>query len=279
MIYIITAFHTEAKTLIEHFRLKKLYEPSKFQIFSGNDIILIESKEGIVKSSIATTFALTKFGAADKDIALNIGICGARKNAFSKGDVILCNKITNYYSKRTFYPDILIKHSMKEASLESFMHPVKKSNLPVETEGDIVDMEGAGFFEAASTFLAPHNVHCIKIVYDFLDFEKIDPIEIENLIKQSIPYIENLINALLKLNSEFYNNTPEINNIPLLINKLKNSLHLTTYMTHQLESLLKDYIIRHKKLPENISEFFDVNLTSKKEGKQYFDRLKKVLLG
>ncbi|ABP66023.1 hypothetical protein Csac_0383 [Caldicellulosiruptor saccharolyticus DSM 8903] len=278
MIYIVTAFHAEAKPLIEHFELKKLYEPSKFQIFSGNDTLLIESKEGIVKSSIATTFALTKFGAGSKDIALNIGICGAVENAFSKGDVILCNKIINHHSKKAFYPDILIQHSMKEATLESFMHPVKKDSLPVEIEGDIVDMEGAGFFEAASIFLPLHNVHCIKIVHDFLDFEKINPVEIENLIKQSIPHIENLINSLLKLNLEFCYNMPEIDNIHLLVNKLKNSLHLTTYMTNELESLLKDYIIRHKKLPDCIFEFFEVQINSKKEGKNYFDKLRKILL-
>lgn len=246
MIYIVTAFHAEAKALIEYFALKKLYVPSKFQIFSGNDILLIESKEGIIKSSIATTFALTKFGAGSKDMALNIGICGAVENTFSKGDVILCNKIINHHSKKAFYPDILISHSMKEATLESFMHPVKKDSLPVEIEGDIVDMEGAGFFEASSIFLPLHNIHCIKIVYDFLDFEKINSSEIENLIKQSIPHIENLISSLLKLNFESCNNTPEINNIPLIVNKLKHSLHLTAYMTNELEGLLKDYIIRHK---------------------------------
>jgi len=278
MIYIVTAFHAEAKALIKHFGLKKLYEPSKFQIFSGNDILLIESKEGIVKSSTATTFALTKFGAGSKDIALNIGICGAVENAFSKGDVILCNKIINHHSKKAFYPDILIQHSMKEASLESFMHPVKKDSLPLEIEGDTVDMEGAGFFEAASIFLPLHNVHCIKIVYDFLDFEKIDPTEVENLIKQSIPHIENLINSLLKLNFEFFNYVPEIDNIPLLVNKLKNSLHLTTYMTNELESLLKDYVIRHKKLPDTIFEFLEVQINSKKEVKNYFDKLRKILL-
>lgn len=279
MIYIVTAFHAEAKPLIDHFGLKKLYEPLKFQIFSGDDIVLIESREGIVNSSIATTFILTKFKASYKDIALNIGICGAKEGYFSKGDVILCNKIINHYSKKRFYPDILIRHTMKEASLESFMQPVKKDNLSQEIEGDIVDMEGAGFFEAASVFLPLHNVHCIKIVYDFLDFEKIDTGEVKKLISCNISHIEDLINSLLKLNLEFYNNITEINDIPLLISKLKNSLHLTAYMTNQLEGLLKDYLIRHKKLPDTLFEFFEVQVCSKKEAKEYFDRLKRILLG
>jgi len=49
-------------------------------------------------------------------------------------------------------------------------------------------------------------------------------------------------------------------------------------MTYQLEKLLKSYIIRHENLPEDISEFFNINVNSKKEGKQYFEKLKKLLI-
>ncbi|WAM33699.1 5'-methylthioadenosine/S-adenosylhomocysteine nucleosidase family protein [Caldicellulosiruptor morganii] len=280
MIFIVTAYHQEARALIKHFSLKKLYEPSKFQIFTGNDIILIESRQGIVKSSIATTFALTSFKAAKMDIALNIGICGAKENTFTKGDGILCNKIINHHSKKRFYPDILINHSMKEATLESFMHPVKKESLPPDIEGDIVDMEGAGFFEAASLFLPPHNIHCIKIVHDFLDFENINPAEVENLIEQGIPYIEDIINSLSRLNCEFSDNLPEPDDIHLLVNKLKDNLKLTAYMKNELEDLLKGYFVRHKKLPEELFDFLNISsIKSKKEVKEHFDRLKKILLG
>jgi hypothetical protein len=84
MIYLITAFYPEANALIDYFRLKKLYEPSKFQIFAGDKILLIVSGEGILQAAIATTFALTKFGASDRCIALNIGICGANEKNFQK---------------------------------------------------------------------------------------------------------------------------------------------------------------------------------------------------
>ncbi|ADQ07268.1 purine or other phosphorylase family 1 [Caldicellulosiruptor hydrothermalis 108] len=278
MIYLITAFYSEAKALIDHFGLKKLYEPSKFQIFSGDEILLIVSGEGILQAAIATTFALTKFGASDRCIALNIGICGAKEKKLSKGDVLLCNKIINHHSKKTFYPDILITHQMKEASLESFLHPVKKDTFFGEIEGDIVDMEGAGFFEAASSFLAPHNVQCIKIVYDFLAYEKIEPQEVTILVKQCMPFIENFINTLVDLNLKFCTNIFEEEKLRQIIEKLKSSLRLTASITFQLEKLLKSYIIRHENLPEEISEFFNVNVNSKKEGKQYFEKLKKLLI-
>lgn len=63
---------------------------------------------------------------------------------------------------------------MKEVCFEIFLFFVKKDIFIGEIEGDIVDMEGVGFFEAVLSFLVLYNVYCIKIVYDFLEYEKIE---------------------------------------------------------------------------------------------------------
>jgi len=276
MIFLITAFYHEAKPFIKYFKLKN-FQCSKFEIFSNNNFILIISGEGFIKSAIATTFLLSKFKTVDKDIALNVGICGAKKKDFSKGDVILCHKIINHHSQKAFYPDILVNHQMKEGILESFLIPVKKNNLKGEIEGDIIDMEGAGFFESASVFLPPHNIHCIKIVYDFLDYKKIEKEEVSELIEKNIPIIENFINSLLELNIRVYEKPINEEKLKDIIEKLKNSLHLTVSMTYELEKYLKSYIIRKGDIPKEISEFFYIDVKNKKERKDYFEKLKKFL--
>ena len=274
MIFFVISFYQEAKPLIEHFKLQKILS-SKFEIFSNNQIFLILTREGIIRSSIGTTFLLTRFSAQEKDIAINLGICGAKNRNFQKGDIILCHKIINHYTKKAFYPDIIVNHDMKEGVLESFMIPVKK-DIKEEIEGDIVDMEGAGFFESASFFLPPHNIHCIKIVYDFLDYEKIKKEEISNLIYNHIPKIENFIYSLLELNE--YEKLPfEEENIKDMVEKLKESLNLTFSMTHELEKYLKGYIIRKGNIPKEIFDFINIKANSKKERKEYFERIKKLL--
>jgi hypothetical protein len=274
MIFFVLSFYQEAKPLIEHFKLQKILS-SKFEIFSNNQIFLILTREGIIRSSIGTTFLLTRFSAQEKDIAINLGICGAKNRNFQKGDIILCHKIINHYTKKAFYPDIIVNHDMKEGVLESFMIPVKK-DIKEEIEGDIVDMEGAGFFESASFFLPPHNIHCIKIVYDFLDYEKIKKEEISNLIYHHIPKIENFIYSLLELNE--YEKLPfEEENIKDMVEKLKDSLNLTFSMTHELEKYLKGYIIRKGNIPKEIFDFLNIKANSKKERKEYFERIKKLL--
>lgn len=274
MIFFVISFYQEAKPLIEHFKLQKILS-SKFEIFSNNQIFLILTREGIIRSSIGTTFLLTRFSAQEKDIAINLGICGAKNRNFQKGDIILCHKIINHYTKKAFYPDIIVNHDMKEGVLESFMTPVKK-DIKKEIEGDIVDMEGAGFFESASFFLPPHNIHCIKIVYDFLDYEKIKKEEISNLIYNHIPKIEKFIYSLLELNE--YEKLPfEEENIKDMVEKLKDSLNLTFSMTHELEKYLKGYIIRKDNIPKEIFDFLNIKANSKKERKEYFERIKKLL--
>jgi len=274
MIFFVIAFHPEAKPLIEHFKLKKI-PSSKFETFSNNQVFLILTREGMIKSSIGTTYLLTKFSAQEKDIAINLGICGAQNRKFQKGDIILCHKIINHYSKRAFYPDIIVNHDMKEGILESFMTPVKK-DMEEKIEGDIVDMEGAGFFESASFFLPPHNTHCIKIVYDFLDYEKIEKGEISNLIYNHIPKIERFIYSLSELN-ECEKLPFEEENIKNIVEKLKDSLNLTFSMTHELEKYLKGYIIRKGSIPKEIFDFLNIKVASKKERKEYFERIKKLL--
>ena len=62
-----------------------------------------------------------------------------------------------------------------------------------------------------------------------------------------------------------------------IIEKLKNSLHLTVSMTYELEKYLKSYIIRKGDIPKEISEFFYIDVKNKKERKDYFEKLKKFL--
>ena len=276
MIYIVTASYIEGKVFIDHFKLEKLDDPSKFQIFNKDDLFLIISGFGIVNSAIATTYLLTKYGWKSEDIALNIGICGAVKTKFAKGDLILCNKIINYNSKKAFYPDLLINHSMKEAVLESFDFPVKKEHQEY-VEGDIVDMEGAGFFESASSFLPPHNIHCIKAVYDFLEYDKIDPKDIANILRNNIPHIENFMNSLSAFNEKYLKVQKEDEKINEILQKLKENLHLTKSMENELKRILKGYLVRNKELPEEIVEFINIKVNSKKEGKEYFEKLKNIL--
>lgn len=275
MFFIVTAFHAEAKPIIEYFGLKKVMKPCRFQVFVGESVALVESGLGIVASAAATSFLLTEFEAGAKDAVLNIGICGAKDSSFKKGDIILCHKIINHDTKRTFYPDIIVEHKMKEAVLETFSFPVNKEEYPCSIEGDVVDMEGAGFFETASFFLPPHKIHCLKVVYDHLDSEKVEPALVSELIRGKLPLIEQLMSSISSMNARVSEDLIEKESE--LLGIVSQNLKLSFTMTQQLKHLVRYYLARHRKLPEALRDFANVKVSSKNEGKVYFERIKEIL--
>ncbi|SHM56107.1 Nucleoside phosphorylase [Caldanaerovirga acetigignens] len=275
MLFIVTAYHVEAKPIIEYFGLKKVLKNSRFQVFAGKEMALVESGPGAIASACATSFLLTEFKARSKDIALNIGIAGAKNDNLKKGEAILCHKIIYNDTKRVFYPDILVKHNMKEGVLETFDFPVVKGDYPAELiEGDIVDMEGAGFFEAASFFLPPHGVHCIKVVSDYLE-RAVEPSFVLDIIGENLPLIEGFISSLESIHRFMPRGLSE--NEEKIIDKLAENLRLTFTMTHQLKNLIQYYLSKNEGLPWELYEFLNIKVNSKSEGKVYFERIKKML--
>jgi hypothetical protein len=140
----------EAKLLIEWLGLKRIND--KFLIYENEKYSLIISNQGKLNSAIATTYLLST-----RDISniINFGIAGSSN--YKIGEIFLINKI-NY----KFYPDILINHPFKESEIICVDEVITSGNYK------LVDMESAGFFQAATKFLKAHNIFLIKIVSDNL---------------------------------------------------------------------------------------------------------------
>jgi spore photoproduct lyase len=72
MIYIVTALAGEAIPLINAFKLKKDLSFTKFDLFKNDEIRLIVSGIGKIRSSIATTYLLVKNSPSSDDRILNV---------------------------------------------------------------------------------------------------------------------------------------------------------------------------------------------------------------
>lgn len=271
MIYIITAMGIEAKPLIDFFKLKKDNTIKKFQVFKNENIILIISGVGLVKSSIATTYILSLFSPSNKDIIVNLGLCGAKNKELSINEMVICNSIKNSITNKSFYPDMLFIHPFKEVSLETFGNPIFSD---IKIKSDIVDMEGASFFESASIFFENHKIFVLKIVSDFL--HKVNEIKIYQMIYSNLPTFENWILNLhsnLPSEDEVFNKI-EIEKIELLSKKLK----LTESMKYKLIELLKFRKLQYNEFNSIIDYFFEIEIKNKKEVKKIFNEIEKRTL-
>ena len=275
MIYITTAMHCEAKPFIDRWNLKKDSASSIFRVYKNSDRILLITGVGVVSAAVGATYLLTRSPPRFGDMFMNIGICGAKDKDIKKGQAVLCHKIIHHDTGRCYYPDMLFKHPFLEGVLETFSRPVDKALRP-SVEGDVVDMEGAGAYQAAERFLSHGAIHCIKIVSDYLEGNKLDKGQVADLIEGNVPAVSHWISTVgdsLPPPAPLFTKEEEE-----YLDRACQNLRLTIAMKHQLKYLAGQYTVRRQDLVDALKPFGDIECTSKNEVKRYFEQLKGRLM-
>ena len=156
------ALKAEAKPLIEEFKLKKSSN-SLFEIYENSDTKLIITGMGVINSSIATTYLLTKYTISPHDNITNIGIAGCSFKA-NIGECFYINKVICYDSKSI---ELLPKKEDKiYKKLTSFSTPQDDKTI---VKNSLIDMEACGFIKSAKKFIDKENITIIKVISDFVD--------------------------------------------------------------------------------------------------------------
>ncbi|MCR4434638.1 MAG: hypothetical protein QHH06_00050 [Clostridiales bacterium] len=276
MIFIVTALHCEAKPIIRHFKLKKDARSTRFDLYSNGEIYLIVCGTGILRCAVATAHILSIIPHKNGASALNTGICGAVSPDIEEGTPLLFHKIIHSETGREYYPDILLKHGLREVALNSFASPVTKEYAGTHAF-EFADMEAAGFMEAASMFLPAHAIFCLKVVSDHLEGTRMEPEFVTQLMQKNLEHIEHIVVSSREL--------PGCRERELLTSSdyrvlelIGERLRLTATMRHQLKETARLYKIRHKNSLEGLEAFLNLPVDSKKEGKIVFERIKQYLI-
>lgn len=294
MIYICTAIYAEAQSIIKKLNLKKDLKSSQFQIFQNEEIKLIITGVGKIKAAIAVTYLLVNNKPSASDILINIGICGAYEGT-TIGTAYACNKIIDYDTKNTFFPDMLIKQPFEEASIITCPFVMKSDKIKLNTK--LFDMEAAGVYQAAVVFMQIHQIVFIKIVSDIINKTNInikntDEANITNIRMDKNSNINtNYVAELIEANSlqiiNFINNLKtgvfeDINmfseNEEEIIETLVGNLRLTTAMKEKLRQSLTYYKLQQKSIIDLLNTYVNVECQSKIEGKRYFAEIQQKLI-
>ena len=272
MLYIVTALYIEAKPLISLFNLKKDNSYTKFQVFSNEDVKLIISGTGKVKSATALTYLVSKEDIKKNDYIVNIGFVASNKNS-QLGDIVYVSKIQNAYSDFDFYPEMIYKHNFLEGSLTTFDSIVEKKIENTE----YIDMEAYGFFQTASIFFKKDKIIVLKIVSDILKDKVEDRVLVdfknENLFTESYNNIyEFLVNfKTVNDDSDFTITEQE------LIKKVLENLRLSDTMTYELFNILKYLKIKYGNI-DILKKYENIEVTSKVQAKKLFEEIKNISL-
>ena len=272
MLYIVTALYIEAKPLISLFNLKKDNSYTKFQVFSNEDVKLIISGTGKVKSATALTYLISKEDIKKNDYIANIGFVASNKNS-QLGDIVYVSKIQNAYSDFDFYPEMIYKHNFLEGSLTTFDSIVEKKIENIE----YIDMEAYGFFQTASIFFKKDKIVVLKIVSDILKDKAEDRILVdfkdENLFSESYNDIYKFLVNFKTVNddSDFTITEQE------LIKKVLENLRLSDTMTYELFNILRYLKIKYGNI-DILKKYENIEVSSKVQAKKLFEEIKNISL-
>ena len=165
MLVISVAHIGEARPLIEMLGLKQTSAIAARRVFENDRIRLVVTGMGSHNAAIGTTLAFS-FPADDEMTgALNFGICGAQKG-LPLGEVSHIHSIRCVSNQRSFLPDMVLNLGLPERSLETRDLPFVEGTS-TSLSAELVDMEAAGFFEAARSFVSPCRIFVIKLTSDF----------------------------------------------------------------------------------------------------------------
>ncbi|RMH68787.1 MAG: hypothetical protein D6675_14855 [Gemmatimonadetes bacterium] len=274
MIQIVCALHCEAKPLIELLELKKDHTSAKFDLFQSNDVQLIISGVGKLRSAIATTFLIQRTSETRRTVLFNIGVCGSAHPGDSIGQLFLVHKVTDHATQRSYFSDLLLEHPVEEAPLETFDQPVT-GEAPT-TDLHLVDMEAAGFFEAASIFLAPNQIYVLKIVSDHLECLKFDKQFVTGLVANQLDAIRAILFAQ---KAALPHPTDEVLTEAdyRLIYGLRQNLRLTETQLHQVVLQAKAYKIRFQQELDVLHPFTTRTIHHKSERRAILEEIRERL--
>lgn len=237
---IVTALRQEARPVIETLGLKQDSTSKRIPVYRSDNVLLVISGMGKLSAGIATTHAIHMAGQPEDCQIINVGACGAAVDQIALGEAVVIHKIWDHSSGREYFPDMLVKHPLKEASLGTFEAPVNSSSRPM-LACDVVDMEASGIFQAARLYLPPHLLLFIKVATDYLDFTSDDYVVMQRYYEQSVgdwlPIIESLdgIEGTEKVIS------PEQE---ALLSHIEEVMRLTSTQGYQLREAVTRYLVR-----------------------------------
>lgn len=277
MVYVFCAFYGECSDLIKHYNLKKRQSDKhyRFDVFENevSPVKIIITGQGAVLAASAVSGAVSYFGIDGKDAIINIGTCAGN---YELGSVFLCNKITEYVTGRTFYPDMLIRSSIREGEIVTVSVPVKKNDIAL---GKLYDMEASAIYQAANIYVGPHKMGFVKVVSDNGNYDNLTPDMVKTIMADATGVIVQYVDDFVEVEGKVEVLSGSLD--ATYVNQLCADLHCSKSMQNQVEQLIKYLSLEgtdYKTYIDGLYQEGKIPAHDKKNGKVCLDEIKGALL-
>jgi adenosylhomocysteine nucleosidase len=237
LVTLVTALPSEARPLIEHYRLS-VFNERPFRVYAGSNMRLVISGIGCEASACAVGYCSGMRAAEADDIWINVGIAGHHSRAI--GSSALGGRIRRHGGRTSSFPGVLFSTNLPVIDIVSYDTPV--SDYPLD---HLCDMEAAGFMAAASRVAAGDMIQVLKVISDNATngLEGIDRAAVTALMGAQVAQLDALIKSLRTLCA----NLPTKPN-PLALDALFERWHFT--QTQRLQ--LRRNQVRHQALAPDV---------------------------
>lgn len=167
------ALKAEAQAFVDRYKLKK-DTLDTFILYKNLDFRVIVSGIGVSSSRKATQTLINHFDIKDKDIFINIGICGASKR-YKISEILKIGSIV--------YEDIVYNFD----DTKEIIYCVDREHS--SELYDLVDMESYGFYDAVIHNPAIKDFSIYKVVSDYFEPQKVTKDFGKNLILKALKEI------------------------------------------------------------------------------------------
>jgi len=259
---IVTALKAEARPVIEVFKLSK--EPSR-PWYRRKNIVLLITGVGSRRAAQAVEQVLESFPSLSDLLLINIGIAGGPPGLTSIGEMMMINKITEAKSGEVYFPDMLIKHGLREMELLSVEKGIVNGS---NTLRSLVDMEGAAIFRTGQGYLPPHRIVLLKIVSDYMDCQDFRALNVSELMQHNLKTFRTILDLLTTAHFEDrVILAPE--DIRFLEHQIKVKRFSVTQSLHLFE-LAENYVARTGKGLRTVEHLFSPYPVSKQDRNQLY---------
>ncbi len=284
MITFFTALYPEAKGLIDKLHLKKQPEETRYQLFQGEHHRLIITGPGMISAAVAAARHFTCYPSdSAQDIVINLGVAGLASETENStiGDLFLASKITEQATGRTFYPDLLYRHSFRLLPLTTV--PVVCSDSSAMEKETLIDMEASALYQALLPHFSPDRMLFFKAVSDIPGYTPIETVSPESLLE---PHLEAVLTFTEKLH-DFLKSTafsePALTPEELVLSQsITDLLPMTETMSRDYERLLRFAKLAEKPLASLLMQFQnsleDYPIHGKKQAMPHLNRLRELIL-
>jgi nucleoside phosphorylase len=261
-VIIVTALPSEAAPLIEMRRLKPVRGKPLFERFqvsaSHEGTFVAVTGIGKLKSAAATAALYAALAADSNPLLVNIGIAGAASDLCALGEPFVVNKVRDAATNTRFYPDILVRHPFREAALDTHDLPL---SVPPPT-ATLVDMEGAGFMQAATLVAAPSEIAVVKVVSDYCDGTKLTPRDATARIAVHTDAIFSFVDAMRSEIASPVTLSPSEREV---LDEASNHAHLSHHQRLELARAALHRKARGEQFVDDIKALLQIQISSKSE--------------